>query len=142
MKEAQAWREDAARMLMDVGFEVMNPLRGAPVNKRGKIGGPADKELERPFSSRTDKAIVNRDLLLDIKTSDVVLFNFAGAAVASVGSCVEVGFCIATQKFAVVVLDKGGAHDHAFIREVGPAFKTVEDAVEFLALSVPEAYCE
>jgi hypothetical protein len=30
-------------------------------------------------------------------------------------------------------------HDHAFIREVGPAFKTIEDAVDFLAVSVPEA---
>ena len=138
LREAQAWREKAAGLLTGVGFEVLNPLRGTPVNARGKIGGPADRELERPFSMRSDKAIVCRDLFLDIATSDVVLFNFAEATTASIGSCVEVGFCLALRKFAVVVMSPGSVHDHAFIREVGPAFLEIEDAVDFLAVSVPE----
>ena len=137
--EAQEWRTRAADLLTDVGFSVLNPLRGTPINKRGRIGGPADRELEKPYSMRSDKAIVHRDLFLDIATSDVVLFNFAGAAVASIGSCVEVGYCLALRKFAVVVVAQHSVHDHAFIREVGPSFLTVEDAVDFLAVSVPEA---
>lgn len=134
LKKALVWRTVTETILNEAGFEVLNPLRGIRFSPRVKIRSTLDTSDPR----RSDKAIVGRGLA-DIYASDIVLFNFEGVSAVSVGSCVEIGFCHALRKFAVVVLDSGSAYDHSFIREMGPVFANLAEAIEFLVTSIPRS---
>lgn len=132
LKDALAWRDAAEAVLTEAGFDVLNPLRGIDISLKSKI--VSKPVIDNP--RRSDKAIVGRDLA-DINASDIVLFNFADAPAISIGSCVEIGFCHALRKFVIVVLDKKSSHDHPFIREAGPVFNSLDEAMEFLISSIP-----
>ncbi len=102
---AEKWRMEVKKWLLS-NIKTISPLRDYH-NLRNKtletFGGG------RPLNS--PKAIYNRDFD-DIRRSNAILFNFIGAEKVSIGSCVELGACLALNKPAVIVIDKDNIHDH------------------------------
>lgn len=133
--ECTDWREHAVNVLEAEGIEALSPMRGKHFILK-RIGG--EERLGQTYEDSpmsTQKGIVARDRF-DVMRSDVVIFNFLGATERSIGSCVELGWCDAFRKVAIVVIEKNGnCHDHAFVREIaGYRVDSLDEALELVAL--------
>lgn len=139
---ATDWRESVSVYLSQFGIETLSPMRGKDFILK-QIGGTEailNQTYESPLSKQ--KAIVARDRH-DVMTADAVLFNLLPYAVsvngcpqASIGTCVEFGWCDAFRKLAVVVLDetdKQNPHSHAFLKEIASFMvPTLDEALEII----------
>jgi nucleoside 2-deoxyribosyltransferase len=115
--EATAWRDRVCDYFIDSPVECLSPMRGkAHLVKYNKGGIPSASELiGNPLCS--DKGIVTRDWF-DVKRSDAVLMNLAGADRVSIGTMVEIGWISSEGIPLVIVLPSGSCHDHPFVREL------------------------
>lgn len=138
---ATDWRESASAFLSQFGIETLSPMRGKDfiLSRLGNSEVLA-QTYESPMSKQ--KAIVARDRH-DVMACDAVLFNLLPYAVtengctkASIGTCVEFGWCDAYRKLAVVVLDesdKQNPHAHAFLKEIAAFIvPTLDEALEII----------
>lgn len=131
--EANAWRNRVTAQLP--GWDCLSPLRG----KEHLAGvGPLTDNFDGGM------AAVEQDLM-DIRRSDVVLVNFAGASDrASIGTAAEIGFACALQggvrvlpprckPHILVVLGDHNVHDHVFVRYMADQIvSNLGDAIEVL----------
>ena len=105
---ANDWRAAWTPAFVRAGHVVDSPLR--------------HKEHLRPEGVLTStfdegRPALKRDLW-DIDRADVVLVNLEGATeTASIGTCCEIGYAYAFDKFIVVVSPRG-VHNHLFINEM------------------------
>ena len=78
----------------------------------------------------TQKGIMSRDFF-DVQRADVVIANFLGAKVPSIGSMFELAWCHQAHKPVVLVMEpEGNVHDHPFVREACDfRVTTIEEAV-------------
>lgn len=106
------WRKYVARHLA-ADIVPLSPMRGKAYLKKEKdIAHSYDKS---PLS--TAKAITTRDRN-DVMNCDVMLVNFLGAKVVSVGSVVEFGWADAFRKPVVLVSEKDNIHRHPITDEI------------------------
>lgn len=118
-----SWRERVAKSLdgnflsddcaTNVSIQTYSPMRGkiflkGTGEKIGKQGYD-----EHPMSMM--QGIIGRDRN-DVMNADLVFMNVHGAEKVSIGTTVELGWADAFRKPVVLILDKGGVHDHAFYK--------------------------
>lgn len=128
---AQDWREHVGNKLntADTGIIGYSPLRAKQYLREY---GVIEQSYEAtPLS--TDKGITARDRN-DVKTSDVVLFNFLGASRISIGTCIELGWADAYRIPMVLVIEKeNNPHDHPIARDVcGFRTGSLDEAVQIV----------
>lgn len=115
--DATTWREEFAEELADVGITGYSPLRSKGYLRAfGVIDAGGDRSAYQGVHPLSETAgIVTRDRN-DVKTSDLVFVNLLGAERVSIGTVMEIAWADAYRVPTVVAMDRGGAHDHAFIR--------------------------
>lgn len=111
------WRELVIQHLHGshhwVDIHCYSPMRGKVFLKgSGQVIGKQGYE-EHPMSST--QGIIGRDRN-DVMMADAVFMNVQGAKSVSIGTTVELGWADAFRKPVILVLDKGGFHDHAFYK--------------------------
>lgn len=141
---ATDWRESASSWLSQYGIETLSPMRGKDfiLSRVAQVEVLA-QTYDAPMSKQ--KGIVARDRH-DVMACNAVLFNLlpyaidevTGQALASIGTCVEFGWCDAFRKLAIVVLDeadKKNPHTHAFLKEIaGFIVPTLDEALEIVRI--------
>jgi|WetSurMetagenome_2_1015567.scaffolds.fasta_scaffold00049_18 nucleoside 2-deoxyribosyltransferase len=126
--------ENLVKGLSDVGYDCLYPMiakgylrtdpkyRGEPLVTNG---------ITNPVS--TNHAIVERDKWM-VTQSDIVLVDFSGAKIVSIGSCMELAWASLLGKHTIVVMDAEGLHKHAFILDCADiVFEKAGEAFEYLS---------
>ncbi len=110
-------------------YEVLHPMIGKDALRNEKKFA-AEGYVHLPVS--TDNAIKERDKWM-VNQADVVLVDFTGASAASIGCCMELAWADQLGKHTVVVLDKDGIHNHAFVKACADILMpTRDEAVDYL----------
>jgi nucleoside 2-deoxyribosyltransferase len=113
-----------------------SPMRGKVFLKgSGEVIGKQGYD-SHPMSSM--QGIIGRDRN-DVMMADAVFMNVLGAKSVSIGTTVELGWADAFRKPVILILDKGGAHDHAFYKGIATyVCDSVEQGIECAkALLIP-----
>jgi nucleoside 2-deoxyribosyltransferase len=113
-----------------------SPMRGKVFLKgTGEVIGKQGYEAH-PMSSM--QGIIGRDRE-DVRRADLVFMNVHGAKSVSIGTTVELGWADAHKIPIVLVMDKGGVHDHAFYKGIATyVCDSVDQGIECAkALLVP-----
>jgi nucleoside 2-deoxyribosyltransferase len=109
---AQEWRDEFTRRV-DPRITAYSPLRGKDYLANA---GPLEGSY-KDFPMSTDKGLTTRDRY-DCMGADLVVFYLLGAQRISIGTMIEVGWCDAARKPAVLVIEKeGNPHDYPMVRE-------------------------
>lgn len=96
-----------------INIHCYSPMRGKVFLKgSGTVIGKQGYE-DHPMSSM--QGIIGRDRN-DVRSADAVFMNVYGAKAVSIGTTVELGWADAFGKPVILILDKGGVHDHAFYK--------------------------
>lgn len=125
-----AWRDKAALVLEEAGFEVRNPLAG-----KGNLKCiTADGGITTTVTS--NKSIILRDRR-DVRESDIILVHLEtfGSTRPLVGTIVELGWAWEDQTpvVAVALEENYLMRKHPFISEcVSQYWKTLEEAVDYI----------
>ena len=123
-KDTVGWR-DYFKTLVP-GIRVRDPMRGKSfMNDGERLKNFYADALERP------KGMICRDYN-DVKSSSVVVVNFLGAEIVSIGSCFEIAWAWHLRVPVILVMETlGNVHEHCFITEnVGFRVKTLEQAAK------------
>jgi nucleoside 2-deoxyribosyltransferase len=121
-----------------VNVQCYTPMRGKIFLKgTGTVIGKQGYE-DHPMSSM--QGIIGRDRN-DVMNADLVFMNVHGAKAVSIGTTVELGWADAFRKPIVLILDKGGMHDHAFYKGLATyVCDSLEQGIECAkALLIPSA---
>src|SRR3990172_7405419 len=128
------WRDEVALQLRGRGIQAVSPMRGKGFILKRQNGHDILAQTYPDAPVSTQKGIVARDRF-DVHNSDLVLFNLLGSENISIGTMVEMGWCDAFRKVAVVVMESGNVHDHAFVKEIaGYLVHTLDEAVELITI--------
>lgn len=128
--EASDPRKDAAKKLNAIGYDTLDPLRGAEI-----LSTLGDQEIAEGLGAQligvTATAITQRDRD-DIRRADVLLI-FSGNK-ASWGSAFEWEFAYTLGKPIVVICDKDSpTREHPWAKTMCSYFaETIDEAVEFI----------
>lgn len=119
-----------------VSIHCYSPMRGKVFLKG--TGEPIGKQgyEQHPMSSM--QGIIGRDRN-DVMMCDAVFMNVYGAKDVSIGTTIELGWADAFRKPVILILDKGGVHDHAFYRGLATyVCDSIEQGIECAkALLIP-----
>lgn len=134
-EDCTEWREYAAQRLNELGHTTMSPMRGKEYLKsKGLLLGDNGRGSFEEFPMSSMKGIFGRDIF-DVKMSDVLLANFAGATHLSIGTCMEVQRGYDLDKYVLTVLEPGSVHDHPFIHQASSLVVTTLDmAIDVLTV--------
>lgn len=134
------WREEIAKMASAQypQLDMFSPMRSKNFLERTrKIKGTADSYGAATFGQAS--GILGRDYN-DVKSSQVVIANFLGAKVGSLGTAAEFGFAHALQIPVVMIIEKPddpelktNPHRHVFMEEI--ATYIVHDLEEALMVA-------
>ena len=128
--EATGWRNAVGAHFGEKGIETIDPLRGkAFLEVDGVLGNPNG---QRPLESAA--GIVTRDHW-DVSRCDVLLVNFLGAKIVSIGSCFEIAWAYERGIPIVIVMEpNGNVHEHCFIDVCSGGFKvgSLDEAIELI----------
>lgn len=135
LEEAAEWRKYVARVLEPLGFRIISPIRGEEKNlvEDGKFTVDGEgRGTKNPVMH--PKSIYTRDMF-DIRQSDILLANLAGAPQSSTGSTFELGYAAALSIPILMVAEKGSVYEqHGITREAADVvFETLDEAVAYLA---------
>lgn len=124
--DGQDWRDYAIKELESWDIEGLSPLRGKDYLAAFEtIEKQHLEHNEWPLSQ--PQGIVGRDRN-DVKTSDLILVNFADAKKVSIGTCMEIAWVDAFR--VPVLMVRGEVHDHEFINQlVAWSVNTLEEAL-------------
>ena len=109
------WRQEVA-MRMLPGIQVLSPMRheGHLAEHIGPIDDGVINKAEYFFSE--SKIIFAKDVL-DIRSCDIMLANFLGATVPSLGTVSEIGMAYILNKTIITVIEDDNIHRHPFVLE-------------------------
>ena len=113
-----------------LGYTVFQPMvnKGAMVSEKKFTAG--NYKSNNP--SVTNKAIKHRDCWM-VQQTDVVLMDFTGTKVASIGCVSELAWADLLGKHTVTIMDESNIHNHAFVLEESDIiFTNLEDALVYL----------
>lgn len=124
---ATEWREYVKR-LFPPNIVCLSPMRNKQYLIRESIIDK--KEYLDPLS--TPKGINTRDRN-DVIRCDVMLVNFLGAKIPSLGTAIEFGWADMLRKPIVVAMTENDVHYHKMIRDLaGYIFPTLEESVDMV----------
>lgn len=119
------WREEAARIAAQnyPQLDMFSPMRSKDFLERTrKIKGTSDSYGSAIFGQAS--GILGRDFN-DCKNADVIIANFLGAKVGSLGTAAEFGFAHALQIPVIMIIEepddpelKTNPHRHVFMEEI------------------------
>jgi nucleoside 2-deoxyribosyltransferase len=124
------WRQEFADLLSDAyHIKLFSPMRGKDfLAKETALDGTPNMYMDNPMA--TKKGIVARDRY-DVKRCDLMVANFLGAEIVSIGTCIEFGWADAFDKPIIMVIDEENIHQHAMLDEVsGFIVTTLEEAAD------------
>jgi nucleoside 2-deoxyribosyltransferase len=133
------WRKYAASKLAD-DIIPLSPMRGKEYLKSQSSMPQADHQV-----MSTADAIIARDRN-DVMSCDMLLANFLGAKITSIGSVVELGWADAWRKPVILVMEKtGNIHSHPFVDKLcGFKVHTLDEGIEvanaILSMSFAKKY--
>ena len=118
---ATSWRVYVERAFASRGIGTIDPLRGkAFLEVDGVLGNTSGKH---PLESAA--GIVTRDHW-DVSRCDVLLVNFLGAKIVSIGSCFEIAWAFERKIPIIVVMERSGnVHEHCFIDICSGGFRVL-----------------
>jgi len=124
---ATQWRVDATKRLTEGGWQVLSPMAGkAYLKDEGTLGDYYDQ-----FPASTNAAIVTIDAGR-VQASDALLIYLKGATERSIGTICELAWAWWNHKAIVIVMEKGGVHEHGWIHHMGAVFEDIEPAIDYL----------
>lgn len=139
--ECTDWRQYARDVLNDSGIEGISPMRGKEyleeTAKDEPFSADGDKfKILSPLS--TNRGIITRDRW-DATRCDIMLVNFLGAKIASIGTVFEMAWANIKHTPIVIACEEDNIHwQHGFIKEVvGYRLDTLDKA-----LSLVKAICQ
>lgn len=113
--EGQEWRSYFSGAI-DPRIKAYSPLRGKQY--LAKYGALEEGQYDQVSPLSTDKGITARDRA-DCMGADLVVFNMLGAQRVSIGTMVEMGWCDAARRLAILIMEKeGNIHDYPMVREI------------------------
>ncbi|KKM73743.1 hypothetical protein LCGC14_1407400 [marine sediment metagenome] len=128
--EATSWRIYVERALSARSIGTISPLRGkAFLEVDGVLGNTNDSS---PLESA--EGIVTRDYW-DVSRCDILLVNFLGAKIVSIGSCFEIAWAFERNIPIIIVMEKSGnVHEHCFISVCSGGFQvtSLAEAIELI----------
>ena len=111
-EEAVAWRKQVHSTLLDMGMDVLNPVR------HGANAG--DKFIT--YICRQD-----------VENCNVLFVNLLGAEKISIGTVIEIAWADMMRKPIVLVIDDDYEWDYGIFREITPfRAKTLEDGIDYI----------
>lgn len=107
------WREGAIKWLAQFNIKGVNPMRCKDYLKdEKKIGDSYESSV-----MSCSRGIYTRDKF-DCFNCDLILVNFIGAKVVSIGTVMEIAWADSKNTPIITAIEKeGNVHDHAMIRE-------------------------
>jgi hypothetical protein len=127
---ATSWRIFVERALTCRDIETISPLRGkAFLEVDGVLGNTNDQS---PLEGAA--GIVTRDYW-DVSRCDVLLVNFLGAKIVSIGSCFEIAWAYQRRIPIIIAMEESGnVHDHCFIDICSGGFRvsSLDEAIELI----------
>lgn len=128
--QATDWREDVDNNLGCRGIDTISPLRGKAFLEVGGVLGNTNSSS--PLEGAA--GIVTRDHW-DVSRCDILLVNFLGAKIVSIGSCFEIAWAYQRRIPIIVVMEKyNNIHEHCFINICSGGFRvsTLDAAIELI----------
>lgn len=120
---ATDWREEFEVYFKPLGIHCYSPMRGkAYLNQEALIKDHYEGTLLSNL-----KAITTRDRD-DVANAGVMICNFIGAEIVSIGTCIEIGWADGYRVPTIVILDEGNLHHHGMIKEMCLVVDTITDA--------------
>lgn len=124
-KDSVGWREWVEQELWPT--PCLNPMRGKSYLSSEQA---IEDSYDTPLSC--SRGIITRDRW-DVMRCDLVLANFLGAEIVSIGSVIEIAWADAYRKPLILVMEEGNLHNHAMIREIaGFWLPDLESAVDII----------
>lgn len=127
-EEVTAWRNEVRERLEATGlYDCLDPMRGKHhlENKR-EIDNTAFEGVDGYLT------VFNRDRW-DVKRSDIIFMNLAGAKGPSIGSCFELAWAHELDKYVIVVMEKDDPHWHTFVHKAASVvFTDLEEAILYM----------
>jgi nucleoside 2-deoxyribosyltransferase len=118
--ESQSWRSEVRDALAE-GIIGIDPLRCEPV-----LNGEIYKACYMDELFGTPRAISSKNFI-DVQRADIVL---AYLPTVSIGTLLEIGWCMAMHKPCIVVSDVPKIHQNAVLQgKANWVFETLDDAV-------------
>jgi nucleoside 2-deoxyribosyltransferase len=124
--ESVDWRQYVETNIAK-GIRTLSPMRFKKYLRSEVPFKNGDDYEQHPLGSRS--GITARDRF-DVMRSDLILANFLGAEIASIGTCIEIGWADMLRKPIVAVMDERNIHWHPIIREcAGFIVPTLDEAI-------------
>ena len=122
------WREEAKKVLNDVGIAVFSPMRGKHhLSNQDNIA--THIKNHKYYNNDT---IVSFDYF-DVSRASVGFANFTGAPRVSIGSLFELAWFFEKRKPVVAIFDEHGYHDHPFVHAACPFIaQNLYDGIEII----------
>ncbi len=125
--DSVGWRDYVADQLPEY-IVAVSPMRGKQYLEREKVIGLSYEDI--PLSCR--KGITCRDRY-SVMNCDMILVNFLGAKMVSIGSCMEIAWADMLRKPIVVVMEKDNIHQHPIILETaGFVVNTLDEGIKMV----------
>lgn len=113
--EARFGQRKAFADLIDERIDIFSPMR-----QEGHLA-EIQKISDKPYDSNvmsSSRGIVAKDKL-DVQRATLIVANFLGAKIISVGSLIELGWANAWDKPVMIIMEKeGNPHDRFFLTEM------------------------
>lgn len=125
------WRQHFPTLVP--GIDCFSPMRGKDSLKDVKV---LERWAYETSPLTTAAGITTRDHN-DVYNCDVMVANFLGSEVGSLGTAIEFGWASAYKKPIVTVMEAKNVHDHLMIRHLsGYIVPTLEEAAHIVKLLV------
>lgn len=128
------WREFAIRQLADGGIKGLSPMRGKDYLKGlGELpalkNAKEDYEYAKYGCLASSRGIMTRDHF-DTTRCDVVLVNFLGAKIVSIGTVMECAWAWMKRTPIVCVMEEANIHEHGMLNEaIGFRVATLQEGI-------------
>ncbi len=135
-KQSTDWRQYVIENLHP-SIQGLSPLRQKEYLKNmGDLDGSYE---EWPLS--TQRGIYARDRF-DCHRADVVLVNFLGSEIVSIGTCMEIAWAAQNNTPVVLIMEHDNIHEHPMIMEASPFIvRSLDEAIGLVhALLVPAGH--
>ena len=126
-EQATAWRNEAKRILSEVGIAVYSPMRAKEFLDKLSVMPSRPDVYDHPLA--TSKGIMARDHA-DCVRADVVLVNFLGADRVSLGTAMELAWCFEHHIPVVCVAEP---------TNINVAHPMAAEAIDYLVPTLAEA---
>lgn len=134
--DSAGWRKYvAAKLAHDI--IPLSPLRGKSFLKNDDI-------IAHTYNNviATAEAITTRDRN-DVINCDLVMANFLGAEIVSIGSVIELGWADMMRKPIVLIMEPGNIHKHPIIDTIcGYKTHTLDEAINIVNIVLSQSFAK